>query len=443
MSSWLFVPGYKPVTVLDGSRAMWPFTLRIRCIIAIWCGIVTFAAVLPLPALAQALEFADPASVGLSSERLGRLSRFIRNDIAEGKIPGAVMLVARHGKIAYLEALGMRNKDALFRLGSMTKPITIVAAMTLIEEGRFRLSTPIAQFLPQFNRMQVGIENADGHSRGGALALVPANRPILVMDLLRHTAGFTYETAGEGRVKQLYRDARIGALDESAAERVDKLAGLPLAYQPGTVWEYGRGIDVLGRIIELISGMGLAEFLKARVLDPLHMDDTAYWVPPEKQDRIAAFGPAPPGTPERPQRDITKPSHGEGGGAGLLSTAVDYARFLQMLLNGGQLGGTRLLSRKSVELMTTDQLEPEVKAEGPTYFPGPGYGYGFGFAVRRTLGISGELGSIGDYHIEGIDNNFAFVDPKEQVVAVLMVQAFNWLYYRPMIKDLVLQSIVD
>lgn len=430
---------------------MWSFTRRIAVIVAVACGIVTFAAVVSLPARAQALEFADPVSVGLSSERLERVSRFIRDDIAASKIPGAVMLVARHGKIAYLRAFGMRDKDAgavmgkdaLFRLGSMTKPITIVAAMTLIEEGRFRLSTPIAEFLPKFAHMQVAAEKVDPNSGAVTLELTPANRPILVIDLLRHTAGFTYETPGPGRVRQLYRDARIGALGESAAERVDKLAELPLAHQPGTVWEYGRGIDILGRIIELISGTGLAEFLKARVLDPLHMPDTAYWVPPEKQDRIAKFGPAPSGTPERQLRDITKPLHGEGGGAGLISTAMDYARFLQMLLNGGQLDGARVLSRKSVELMLTNQLEPDVKAEGPMYFPGPGYGYGFGFAVRKTLGISAELGSVGDYHIEGIDNTFAFVDPKEQVVAVLMVQALNWLYFRPMIKDLVLGSIID
>jgi CubicO group peptidase (beta-lactamase class C family) len=418
----------------------------------VWVAVslcVTMVCVAPGRARAQGLELVDPASVGLSPERLERLSGFLRNDIAEGKIPGAVMLVARRGKIAYLHAFGTRESgsgeampvDGLFRLGSMTKPITIVAALSLIEEGRFRLSTPITQFLPQFAHMLVATEKTDPNG-GVGLELVPANRQILIADLLRHTDGFAYETAGDTRVKQLYRAAGIGSLDETAAERVDKLAGMPLVHQPGTVWDYGRGIDVLGRICELVSGMRISQFLQARVLDPLQMHDTAYWVPPEKRSRLAGFAPSKSGR-ERPQRDLTQPPQGESAGTGLLSTARDYARFLQMLVNGGELGGARVLSRKTAELMTTDQLDEEVKTRGPGYFPGPGYGYGFGFAVRRTLGIASELGSVGDYLIEGIDNTFAFVDPKEQLVAVLMVQAFDWLYYRPMIMDLVEQSIVD
>ncbi len=419
--------------------------------IAVLIGVVVVCGIGPglRRAQAQGLEFADPASVGLSSERLERLSQFLRADVADGRIPGAVMLVARRGKIAYLHAFGMRDgtsgtampEDGLFRIGSMTKPITIVAALSLIEEGRFRLSTPITQFLPQFAHMMVATEktNAKGDVE---LDLVPANRPILIVDLLRHTGGFIYETAGDTKIKQLYRAAGIGAPGETAAERVDKLATMPLAHQPGTVWDYGRGIDVLGRICEMVSGMRLSQFLQARVLDPLQLHDTAFWVPPEKRERLAGFAPSRSGR-ERPLRDLTQPPQGETGGTGLVSSARDYARFLQTLVNGGELGGARVLSRKTVELMTTDQLDAEVKTEGPGYFPGPGYGYGLGFAVRRTLGIASELGSVGDYLIEGIDNTFAFVDPKEQLVAVLMVQAFDWFYYRPMIMDLVEQSIVD
>jgi CubicO group peptidase (beta-lactamase class C family) len=422
---------------------------RVQLPVRSWIGLIVICSILPLRALAQGLEFADPASVGLSAERLEHLTSFLRRDIADGKIPGAVMLVARRGKIAYLQALGMRDgdsriampKDGLFRLGSMTKPTTTAAALSLIEGGRFRLSTPIAQFLPQFAHMQVATEQP-GENGKVELKLAPANRPILIIDLLRHTAGFTYETSGEGKVKQLYRDAGIGALGESAAERVDKLSAMPLVHQPGTVWEYGRGIDILGRIVELVSGMHLHQFLQARVLAPLHMSDTAYWVPPEKRDRVAGFAPARVAR-ERPLPDLTKPPQGEAAGSGLVSTAGDYARFLQMLLNGGELGGARVLSRKTVELMTTNELDPEVKTGGPSYYPGPGYGYGFGFAVRRTLGVAAELGSVGDYLIEGIDNDFAFVDPKEQLLAVLMVQAFDWLYYRPMIMDLVEQSVID
>jgi CubicO group peptidase (beta-lactamase class C family) len=399
----------------------------------------------PFGAIAQDLPVVAPQSVGLSLDRLARVTQRIRDDINDGKIPGAVMLVARHGKVAHFEALGALDrktgapmvKDAVFRLASMTKPITIVGALTLIEEGRLRLNTPIAQVLPQFAHMRVGIENRNDDS----LMLVPAERPISVLDLMRHTSGLTYEISGDTLIKKMYREAGVGNIDESAEERVNKLATLPLVYQPETVWEYGRSIDVLGRMIEVVSGTGLEEFLARRVLEPLGMKDTAFWVPPEKRDRIAALEPAPPGTPLL--RDITRPRTAEGGGTGLVSTAGDYARFLQMLLNGGTLGGARVLSRKTVEQMTANQLDPSIKAEGPGYYPGSGYGYGLGFAVRLTEGLAAELGSLGDYHIEGRWNTFAFVDPKEDLVAVLMVQAVKWLDYRRTIKDVVLQSIVD
>ena len=405
------------------------------CVVATW----------PFGAIAQDLPVVAPQSVGLSLDRLARVTQRIRDDINDGKIPGAVMLVARHGKVAHFEALGALDrqtgapmvKDAVFRVASMTKPITIVGALTLIEEGRLRLNTPIAQVLPQFAHMRVGIEN---RNRDG-LMLVPAERPISVLDLMRHTSGLTYEISGDTLIKKMYREAGVGNIDESAEERVNKLATLPLVYQPETVWEYGRSIDVLGRMIEVVSGTGLEEFLTRRVLEPLGMKDTAFWVPREKRDRIAALESAPPGTPLL--RDITRPRTAEGGGTGLVSTAGDYARFLQMLLNGGTLGGVRVLSRKTVEQMTTNQLDSSIKAEGPGYYPGPGYGYGLGFAVRLTEGLAAELGSLGDYHIEGRWNTFAFVDPKEDLVAVLMVQAVKWLDYRRTIKDVVLQSIVD
>jgi CubicO group peptidase (beta-lactamase class C family) len=404
----------------------------------------------PSGAIAGDLAIVAPQSVGLSAARFEPITRMIRADINDGKIPGAVMLIARHGRIAYFEALGMRDrktgapmpKDALFRLASMTKPITIVAALTLIEEGRLRLNTPISAILPQFAHMQVGIENWDSRRDHAELSLGPAVRPITVLDLMRHTSGLTYENPGDALVKRLYRAAGVGELSESPAERVNKLAALPLMYQPGTVWEYSRSIDVLGRIIELVSGSGLAEFIAQRVLKPLGMKDTAYGVPPEKRDRAATLEPAPPGTPQPPLRDIAEPQTAEGG-SGLFSTTLDYARLLQMLLNNGTLEGVRVLSRKSVEQMTTNQLGPDIKAEGPYYYPGPGYGYGLGLAVRLTEGAAFELCSIGDYHIEGRFNSFAFVDPKEDLVAVLMVQAFKWLYYRRVIKDLVLQSILD
>jgi CubicO group peptidase (beta-lactamase class C family) len=406
---------------------------------------------LPLAALAQGLPAAEPEGVGLSPERLARIAPALRRDIAAGLIPGAVLLVARHGKLAYFEAFGMRDqarnapmpRDAIFRLASMTKPITIAAAMMLVEEGRLSLADPISKYLPQFAHMQVGIEQADSLTGQASLRLVPARREIRVEDLMRHTSGFTYEALGEGpKVKEMYRDAGIGSRNETAAEMEDRLARLPLMYQPGMVWEYGRSIDLLGCILERLSGMPLNEFLTKRVFGPLRMPDTGFWVPPKKHNRIADVLPAPP-KGRRLLLDVSKPPKFQRGGGGVVSTAADYARFLQMLLNGGELDGVRLLSRKSVELITSNQLGPEVNTQGWAYYPGPGYGFGLGFAVRLALGVSPQVGSPGDYFVEGLYGTFAFADPQEQLLAVFMIQSQEWRYYRPLVKALVLQSLTD
>jgi CubicO group peptidase (beta-lactamase class C family) len=412
---------------------------------------LAFAIVLPLAALAQGMPAAEPESLGLSTKRLERIAPALRRDIAAGLIPGAVMLVARHGKLAYFEAFGMRDKakntpmarNAIFRLGSMTKPITIAAAMTLVEEGRLSLGDPISKYLPQFAHMQVGIEVKDPATGRASLRLVPSEREIRIEDLMRHTSGFTYEALGSGPiVKEMYRDAGIGPQDDSAAAMVERLARLPLMYQPGTVWEYGRSIDVLGRILELLSGMPLSEFLAKRVFAPLRMPDTGFWVPPKKHNRIADVLPAPP-KGRRLLLDVSKPPTFESGGGGLVSTAADYARFLQMLLNGGEIDGVRLLSPKSVELITTNQLGSEVNTQGWAYYPGPGYGFGLGFAVRLALGVAPQIGSPGDYFVEGLYGTFAFADPREQLLAVFMIQSQEWRYYRPLVKALVLQSLTD
>jgi CubicO group peptidase (beta-lactamase class C family) len=412
---------------------------------------LAFAIVLPLAALAQGMPAAEPESLGLSTKRLERIAPALRRDIAAGLIPGAVMLVARHGKLAYFEAFGMRDKakntpmarNAIFRLGSMTKPITIAAAMMLVEEGRLSLGDPISKYLPQFAHMQVGIEVKDPATGRASLRLVPSEREIRIEDLMRHTSGFTYEALGSGPiVKEMYRDAGIGPQDDSAAAMVERLARLPLMYQPGTVWEYGRSIDVLGRILELLSGMPLSEFLAKRVFAPLRMPDTGFWVPPKKHNRIADVLPAPP-KGRRLLLDVSKPPTFESGGGGLVSTAADYARFLQMLLNGGEIDGVRLLSPKSVELITTNQLGSEVNTQGWAYYPGPGYGFGLGFAVRLALGVAPQIGSPGDYFVEGLYGTFAFADPREQLLAVFMIQSQEWRYYRPLVKALVLQSLTD
>jgi CubicO group peptidase (beta-lactamase class C family) len=412
---------------------------------------LAFAIVLPLAALAQGMPAAQPESLGLSTKRLERIAPALRRDIAAGLIPGAVMLVARHGRLAYFEAFGMRDKvrntpmarNAIFRLGSMTKPITIAAAMMLVEEGRLSLGDPISKYLPQFAHMQVGIEVKDPATGRASLRLVPSEREIRIEDLMRHTSGFTYEALGSGPiVKEMYRDAGIGPQDDSAAAMVERLARLPLMYQPGTVWEYSRSIDVLGRILELLSGMPLSEFLAKRVFGPLRMPDTGFWVPPKKHNRIADVLPAPP-KGRRLLLDVSKPPTFESGGGGLVSTAADYARFLQMLLNGGEIDGVRLLSRNSVELITTNQLGPEVNTQGWAYYPGPGYGFGLGFAVRLALGVAPQIGSPGDYFVEGLYGTFAFADPREQLLAVFMIQSQEWRYYRPLVKALVLQSLTN
>jgi CubicO group peptidase (beta-lactamase class C family) len=412
---------------------------------------LAFAIVLPLAALAQGMPAAQPESLGLSTKRLERIAPALRRDIAAGLIPGAVMLVARHGRLAYFEAFGMRDKvrnasmprDAIFRLGSMTKPITIAAAMMLVEEGRLSLGDPISKYLPQFAHMQVGIEVKDPATGRASLRLVPSEREIRIEDLMRHTSGFTYEALGPGPiVKEMYRDAGIGPQDDSAAAMVERLARLPLMYQPGAVWEYSRSIDVLGRILELLSGMPLSEFLAKRVFGPLRMPDTGFWVPPKKHNRIADVLPAPP-KGRRLLLDVSKPPTFESGGGGLVSTAADYARFLQMLLNGGEIDGVRLLSRNSVELITTNQLGPEVNTQGWAYYPGPGYGFGLGFAVRLALGVAPQIGSPGDYFVEGLYGTFAFADPREQLLAVFMIQSQEWRYYRPLVKALVLQSLTN
>jgi CubicO group peptidase (beta-lactamase class C family) len=414
---------------------------------------LAFAIVLPLAALAQGLPAAapEPERVGLSAERLERIAPTLGKDIAAGLIPGAVMLVARHGRLAYFEAFGLRDKarnapmarDAMFRLGSMTKPITIAAAMMLVEDGRLSLEDPISKYLPQFAHMQVGIEQENPATGQANLRLVPSEREIRVEDLMRHTSGFTYEALGTGpKVKEMYRDAGIGARDETSAEMAAKLARLPLMYQPGTVWEYGRSIDVLGRILERLSGMPLSEFLAKRVFGPLRMPDTGFWVPPEKHNRIADVLPAPP-EERRLLLDVSKPPKFESGGGGLVSTAADYARFLQMLLNGGEFDGARLLSSKSVELMTTNRLGPEINKQGWSYYPGPGYGFGLGFAVRLARGVAPQVGSPGDYFVEGLYGTLAFADPQEQLLAVFMIQSQEWRYYRPLVKALVLQSLTN
>lgn len=403
-------------------------------------GLVTLLLTLAVvgSAWAQALPGAKPEQVGLSSERLERIGRLVKADVENGRLPGAVALVARKGQVAYFEAFGFRDKaaaapmpkDAIFRIYSMTKPFTSAVAMMLVEDGRLAPLDPVGRYLPQLAKLQVGVE------KDGAVTLVPAEREITIQDLLRHTSGFTYGVFGKSAVKELYTKHRVDATDHSNAGLVDKLATVPLHYQPGTTWEYGRSTDVLGRVIEVVTGKPLAQVFEERLFQPLKMRDAAFSLPRDKHGRLAQPLAADPDTGRPIQLlDVTTPPPYEAGGQGAVATAMDYARFAQAMLNRGQLDGVRVLSRKSVELMTTDQL-------GTIRFR-PGLGFGLGFAVR-TGGGTGDLGSIGEYGWGGFGGTYFWIDPKEEMIAVWMAQGPGQReHYRRLFKSLVLQALVD
>jgi CubicO group peptidase (beta-lactamase class C family) len=404
-------------------------------------------------AWADGLPRAKPEEVGLSSERLAALTDKLRADIGQETIPGAVLLILRRGKIAYFESLGQLDpqtkapmtKDAIFRIYSMSKPITTVAAMILVEEGRITLDEPAARYLPQFAKPEVGVEKPDPAGGRPVLNLVPARRPFSIQDLMRHTAGLTYGFFGEGAVKKLYVEADLFAGDPSNADFVERLAKLPLAYQPGTTWDYSHATDVLGRLIEVVAGKSLLAFEKERILDPLGMSDTAFYVPEEsKQGRIAE-----PFTSDRSFgvgsqfNDPRMTRRWESGGGGMVSTAIDYARFLQMLLNGGTLDGQRILGPRTVAYMTADHLGPGI-VPGPYYIPGAGYGFGLGVAVRREAGVNAANGSAGEYYWSGVGGTAFWVDPAQQLAVVFMMQSPSQrVHYRAMLRDMIYAAIVD
>ncbi len=390
------------------------------------------------------LPFALPEEVGLSSKRLQRLDDVLRGEIDIGRVPGTVALVARRGKVAHFEALGARDpasaagmhKDSLFRIYSMTKPVVSVAAMMLWEEGRFLLGDPLPKYLPEFADRKVAVE------RGGRIELVPAARDITLQDLLRHTSGLTYEFRGDAPVQKMYMEAKTYRRNQTNAEQAATLAALPLMYQPGTRWEYSRSTDVLGRIIEVLTGDSLGEVLAERILKPLGMTDTDFFVPPAKHQRLAEPFARDPDTGAEVQllevRD--RPSF-ESGGGGLVSTAMDYARFLQMLLNGGTLDGVRLLSRKTIEYMTADHLGG---VPGTPDLLIPGYGFGLGFAVRLQTGIAQVPGSTGQYYWGGLAGTTFWIDPAEQLFALLLIQAPGQReYFRVLFRDLVYAAVAD
>lgn len=366
-----------------------------------------------------------------SAEGLAKVSDYIRNEVATGKIPGAILLLQQHGKPVYSENFGVRDvatktpmsADTIFRLYSMSKPITSVMAMMLVEEGRLSLDDPVAKYIPAFAEMKVGIERR-GTGDKVALTLEPLERPVTIKDLMRHTAGLPYGGSGGSGVRELYAAADLFNSDLSNADFVAKLTTLPLAEQPGTVWDYGFATDVLGRVVEVVSGKTLFQFEKERLLDPLGMAETAFFVAdPAKFPRIAEPMPEDRNISASTQvRDIRRPARWESGGAGMVGTARDYARFAQMLLNGGTYDGRRYLKPETVALMASDHVGPETNiARDQNYYPGASSGFGLGFAVRTQV-PPGTSWPTGEYRWDGVGGTFFFIDPEDDLFGVFMVQ---------------------
>ena len=413
----------------------------------------------------QGLPSAAPESVGMSAQRLARIGDTFRKEIDQGKLPGAVFLVARKGKLVYSEAIGFQDKeagkpmakDSIFRIYSMTKPLVSVAAMMLVEEGRMQLTDPVSKHLPAMKPQSVSAAKADAEFARITYAQVPADREMTVQDLLRHTAGLAYgEITQNAPVKEALAKAGLykttidfDARDLTPAEEVERLAKVPLVHQPGTVWEYSLASDVLGRVVEAASGERLADFLDKRLFKPLKMGDTGFWVQQNKIHRLAAPLPTD-STSGKPNNliEVSAAPANDSGGAGGVSTAADYLRFTQMLLNGGQLDGNRVLSRSTVALMTSDHLGARISAPvtpGELLLGVPGYTFGLGFAVRQGPGIAGVPGSAGEFMWAGYAGTYFWVDPKEEIVAVYMSQAPSPIraYYRRLFKQLVYGAIND
>jgi CubicO group peptidase (beta-lactamase class C family) len=407
-------------------------------------------------------DLKNSADLGLSVQRLHRISEAFNAEVGDGSIPGAVVLVARRGRIAFFEAFGLQEpekrspmrKDSIFRIASMTKPVVAVAALMLMEEGRLALIEPVSRYLPELADLEVGIERIDAAGAKN-LTFEPARRAITVQDLLRHTSGLTYGIFGDSSVQRLYRERKLMDAQQTNAEMITKLATLPLAFQPGAVFEYGMSTDVVGRLVEVIAGVDLSRFIAERIAKPLGMIDTGFVLDAKQCSRLALpqFDAASGAKSAQFAYDLAQPPKWFGGGGGLMSSAADYARFAQMLLNGGELDGARVLSRKSVELMTSNHLPPgtgfgtfteELGVAAP--LPSYGQGYGLGLGVRTEKGLSPVPGSIGDFYWGGALGTYFWADPAEQLLAILMLQEANMAkrtHYRSLLRNLVYQALTD
>jgi len=412
------------------------------------------------PALSQGkasgLPTAKPEEVGMSSERLARIRTGMQRYVDKGLVPGVVTMVARRGKVVYLDSVGYRDaeskapmtNDTIFRIASMTKPIASVALMMLYEEGHFLLNDPIAKFLPEFTNMKVAVPSGEDRV-GTPYKLVPAARPITFKHVLTHTAGFanTYRGITQPEFARVVQQARKPG--DTVGDAVKRLATLPLNFHPGDAWEYSSATDVVGRLVEVISGMTLDEFQQKRIFAPLKMTDTHFYLPQSKLDRFAAvYQPdAQNGNkiklleaPTKDSRYVKEPHVYFSGAGGLVSTAADYVRFHQMMLNGGELDGARILGRKTVKLMTVNHI-----GDMPAWLPGPGYGFGLGYRVLTDVGQAAVPSSVGEYGWGGAFCTYFWVDPQEELIGIMMTQVIPYTHIniRQEFQVLANQAIVD
>jgi CubicO group peptidase (beta-lactamase class C family) len=413
-----------------------------------------------LPAAAQGIpKAASPEEVGFVETRLKRLAERLNEGVKNNELPGAVVLIARNGRVAMFDSFGYRDKDAkvpmtndtIFRIASMTKPIISVAAMTLVEEGKITLADPVARYIPAFANTKVAVQkkNADGTVE---TKLEPQARPMTLQDLMRHTSGLTTGALGTNQIKQSYLDMKVNDPNQTLAEMADKLAKLALLYQPGTTFEYSMSTDVLGRVIEVASGMPLDKFIEERVTRPLRMGDTGFEVAADKKARGARPMREGPRNEMPSIPDVTEKFTWRSGGGGMVSTAADYGRFLQMFANGGQLDGVRVISRKTIDLMTADALPPDVKMGDDMWRLGAmepsarmGQGFGLGFMVRNEQGRNPLPGSPNDYSWAGGYGTYFWHDPRERLYVVFMSQtgsAETRTRYRYLMRDLVYQALI-
>jgi CubicO group peptidase (beta-lactamase class C family) len=415
------------------------------------CGaLLTIAAVASVSAEGT---FDIPAGAHFNPQKLERVGDYLRNQVATGKIPGAILLIQQHGKPVYHQFFGVRDvatkapmtDDTIFRLFSMTKPITSVVAMQLIDEGKLRLDDPIAKYLPSFANVKVGVEKkADDGTK--TLELVPPNRPPTILDLMRQTSGITYGFYGDSLVRKAYASAKIYDGDFDNAEFAERIAKLPLADQPGTLWDYGHSTDILGRIIEVVSGKSLLGIEKEKLLTPLGMTDTSFYVTdPAKKNLIAK--PMPNDSDFRvgfeSSADVVM--KWESGGGGMVSTLSDVARFSQMVLDGGKLDGKQYLSPKAFELMTSDHVGPgSGVGRDYFYFPGDGFGFGLGFGVRTDPGNAKPppAGSLGELKWDGASGCYFAIDRKQDMFFVLLEQTPSQRQIiQPAVKRLIYEAM--